>query len=110
MNTTLIGVLLVMLCTMFEGIGQIFLKKSAIEAARRRVWIALGICFLTLEVTMYSGALHFLAVSVAFSVSSLSFVTVSLLSSWLLHEKVRRTRWIGVGLILVGTSLIVAYA
>ncbi len=110
MTPTIVGVLLVVACTVFEGIGQIFLKKSVLEAARRHIWIALGICFLTLEVLIYSGALRFLAVSIAFSVSSLSFVTVTVLSMWLLRERITRTRWIGVVLILVGTSLIVAYA
>ncbi|HVY57915.1 MAG TPA: SMR family transporter [Xanthobacteraceae bacterium] len=110
MSPTILGIVLVVLCTIFEAIGQVFLKKSVLEVARRRFWIGLGICFLILEVLMYSGALRFLALSVAFTVSSLNFVTITLLSMWLLRERVTRTRWIGVVLILLGTGLIVAYA
>jgi drug/metabolite transporter (DMT)-like permease len=39
-----------------------------------------------------------------------SFVVVTLLSRWQLGEEVAPLRWAGVGLILVGTSLIVAQA
>jgi uncharacterized membrane protein len=35
-------------------------------------------------------------------------VAVVLLSQWLLQETVGKMRWIGVGLILIGTSLVVA--
>jgi drug/metabolite transporter (DMT)-like permease len=40
----------------------------------------------------------------------LSFVMVTLLSRWLLGEVITPKRWIGVGLILLGTTLIVAHA
>jgi drug/metabolite transporter (DMT)-like permease len=96
--------------TMVEGFGQIFLKKSALELARRRFWVLLGVCVLIVEVVLYSGALRVLAVSTAFPLTSLSFVMVTLLSRWLLGEEVAPLRWVGVGLILVGTSLIVAQA
>src|ERR1700749_3149854 len=52
----------------------------------------------------------FKAVSTAFPITSLSFVMVTLLSAWLLGERVTPLRWAGVGLILIGTSLIVAPA
>jgi undecaprenyl phosphate-alpha-L-ara4N flippase subunit ArnE len=110
MTATAIGVFLVMMSTMVEGFGQVFLKKSALEAGRRRFWILLGIMVLMVEVVLYSGALHFLAVSTAFPLTSLSFVMVTVLSRWLLGETITPKRWIGVGLILVGTALIVAHA
>ena len=107
MSPTAFGVLLVVVSTMVEGFGQIFLKRSALEAARRRYWILLGVGVLLVEVLLYSGALRFLAVSTAFPLTSLSFVIVTLLSRWLLKEHVTPLRWFGVGLILIGTSLIV---
>ena len=110
MTSTAFGVLLVVVSTMVEGFGQIFLKKSALELARRRFWVLLGVCVLIVEVLLYSGALRVLAVSTAFPLTSLSFVMVTLLSKWLLGEHVTPLRWFGVGLILVGTSLIVAEA
>ena len=110
MSPTALGVLLVVVSTMVEGFGQTFLKKSALDAARRHHWILLGVAVLIVEVLLYSGALRFLAVSTAFPITSLSFVMVTLLSHWLLGEKVTPLRWAGVGLILIGTSLIVAQA
>ena len=110
MSGTALGVLLVVVSTMVEGFGQTFLKKSALDVARRHHWILLGVAVLIVEVILYSGALRFLAVSTAFPITSLSFVMVTLLSRWLLGEEVAPLRWVGVGLILVGTSLIVAQA
>lgn len=110
MSPTAFGVLLVVVSTMVEGFGQTFLKKSAIDIMRRQHWILLGVAVLIVEVLLYSGALRFLAVSTAFPITSLSFVMVTLLSRWLLGEHVTPLRWAGVGLILIGTTLIVAQA
>jgi len=110
MSPTALGVLLVVVSTIVEGFGQTFLKKSALDAARRHHWILLGVAVLIVEVLLYSGALRFLAVSTAFPITSLSFVMVTLLSRWLLGEIVTPLRWAGVGLILIGTGLIVAQA
>ena len=110
MSSTALGVLLVVVSTIVEGFGQTFLKRSALDVARRHRWILLGVAVLGVEVLLYSGALRFLAVSTAFPITSLSFVIVTLLSRWLLGESVTPLRWAGVGLILVGTSLIVSQA
>ena len=110
MSATAIGVLLVVVSTMVEGFGQVFLKKSALEAMRRRLWILLGVMVLTVEIVLYSGGLRLLAVSTAFPLTSLSFVMVTVLSHWLLGEVITPKRWIGVGLILIGTTLIAAHA
>jgi drug/metabolite transporter (DMT)-like permease len=110
MSPTAFGVLLVVASTMVEGLGQTFLKKSSLDLDRRRRWILVGIAILLVEIVLYSAALRFLAVSTAFPITSLSFVIVTLLSRWQLGEEVAPLRWAGVGLILVGTSLIVAQA
>src|SRR5262249_31617321 len=105
MSPTVFGVLLVVVSTMVEGVGQTLLKKSSLDMKRRLRWILLGIAVLIVEIVLYSGALRFLAVSTAFPITSLSFVMVTLLSRWLLGEGVTPLRWAGVGMILVGTSL-----
>jgi multidrug transporter EmrE-like cation transporter len=110
MTATALGLLLVILSTTVEGFGQVALKKSALDISRRPVWIALGITILSVEVVLYSGALRFLAVSTAFPITAISFVMVTVLSRWLLGEVVTPKRWLGVGLILVGTTLIMAHA
>lgn len=110
MTGTTIGVLLVILCTVIEGFAQIFLKKSSLAIIGKRWWAVLGIAFFILEALIYTGALQFLDVSTAYPIGSLSFVAVTVLSQWLLQETVTRTRWMGVGLIIVGAGLVVAHA
>ncbi len=110
MTPMMIGLTLVVLSTLVDGFGQTLLKRSSVETLRRRFWIAWGLCFLILDAVFYSGALWFLAVSMAFPISSLSFITATVFSKWLLREEVTPIRWTGVVLILVGTSLIVTYS
>jgi drug/metabolite transporter (DMT)-like permease len=107
---TVIGILLVVLAAAIEGFGQIFLKKSTLEHVRRPLWLAAGIAVFVIQAVVYTGALRFLAVSTAFALGTLSFVSVALLSKWLLREPVTVNRWVGVGLIVIGSSLIVASA
>jgi drug/metabolite transporter (DMT)-like permease len=110
MSSTAFGIMLVLICAFIEGLAQVFLKKSMLPSGRGMVWVVAGAALLLLQYVIYAGALSFLELSVAFPVSSLSFVAVVVLSRWMLQEKVSTLRWIGVGLILIGTSLVVAHA
>jgi drug/metabolite transporter (DMT)-like permease len=110
MSSTTFGVTLVLVCALLEGLAQIFLKKSVLASGRGIFWMIAGTVLFMLQAVIYTGALWFLDLSVAFPVSSLSFVAVVVLSQWLLQETVSRTRWIGVGLIMIGTSLVAAHA
>jgi drug/metabolite transporter (DMT)-like permease len=110
MSPTTFGVLLVLLCTVLEGVAQVLLKQSALAVARKHVWITFGFIFFILEAVLYTDALRFLDVSTAFPIGSLSFVVVTLLSQWFLGEKVSSSRWIGIVLICIGTALVVARA
>jgi drug/metabolite transporter (DMT)-like permease len=109
MSPTTFGVILVIICAFIEGLAHILLKKSVL-GSRRGFWVVSGVALSMLHILIYAAALWFLDLSVAFPVSSLSFVSVVVLSQWLLNETVNKMRWIGVGLILIGTSLIVAHA
>ncbi len=110
MSLTAIGILLVVLCTVIEGVAQVFLKKSALAGRTMRLWLVLGICLFVIEALIYTGALRLLDVSTAYPIGSLSFVAVTVLSQWLLQERVTAERWIGVGLIIAGASLVAARA
>lgn len=110
MNYTLFGVTLVFLCAIFEGFSQLFWKKSVLNAAQWKFWMAMGVAAHILQIFIYIGALRFLPVGIANPLSSLSFVTVAVLSQLLLRESVTKMRWIGIGLILIGTGLLVARA
>ena len=69
-------------------------------------WIAAGLVAYGLEILLYSIALHFLDVSVAFPLGSLCFVGVAILSKIVLAERVSPVRWTGIALILAGTAFI----
>jgi len=110
MTATTIGVLLVIVCGIIEGIAQVFFKKSALASDGKRLWIAAGIALFVLQALIYTGALRFVEVSTAFPIGSIAFVIVAILSQRFLNEPVTGTRWVGVGLIVVGVTLLAARA
>jgi undecaprenyl phosphate-alpha-L-ara4N flippase subunit ArnE len=108
MTGTAVGILLVVIAAILEGLGQVFLKKSTLTKVRWLFWIAAGISVLTIEALVYTQALKFLDVSVAFTIMSLNLIAITVLSRLLLREQVTRTRWFGVCLIFVGVALVMA--
>ena len=72
----------------------------------KAVWIVAGLAAYVLEIVLYSVALHYLDVSVAFPLGSLCFVGVAVLSKVALGETVSPVRWTGILLIIVGTAFI----
>ena len=108
MSQTTIGVLLVVISTLLEGAGQVFMKKSVQGAVRWYLWISSGVVLLTLAAAIYTKALLLLDVGAAYVTSSLSLISITLMSKYLLRERVTRRRWIGVWLILIGVSLVVS--
>lgn len=105
---TTIGVLLVVICALLEGVAQVFLKKSVLRAVRWYLWISVGIAILLIEKVIYSQALLFLDVGAAYAIGSLNLISVTLISRCLLREKVTRMRWIGVCFIFIGVGLVAA--
>jgi drug/metabolite transporter (DMT)-like permease len=105
-----LGVLLVVVCALLEGVAQVFLKKSVLRAVGWYLWISLGVVILLVEIAIYSEALLFLDVGAAYAISSLNLISITFMSRFLLREKVTRTRWIGVCLIFVGVGLVAARA
>lgn len=108
MTGTAIGIFLVVVCAFLEGIGQVFLKKSVLTKVRWLFWISAGVTVLAVEALVYTEALKLLNVSRAFTILSLNLIAITLLSQWILRERVTRTRWIGVCLIFVGAALVMA--
>src|SRR4051794_3550535 len=102
MAEALIGVPLVVVASIGEGVSQMSLKKSALVATARRRWIVLGVVLFIVQALIYTGALRFVEVSTAFPIGSIGFVVVALLSQKFLAEPVTGTRWAGVVLITLG--------
>lgn len=110
MNPTHLGIALALVATIVEGFAQVFLKKAALVPVGKGAWRVLGFAFFGVEAVIYTWSLRYLAVSIAFPLGSLSFVAVTFLSQCLLRERVDRTRWIGIVLILLGASLVAGRA
>ena len=108
MGRNAIGVLLVVIWALLEGVAQVFLKKSVLGAGHWYLWISIGVVILLIEKMIYSEALLFLDVGAAYAIGSLNLISVTLMSRCLLREKVTRMRWIGVGLIFIGVGLVAA--
>jgi drug/metabolite transporter (DMT)-like permease len=108
MGQAAVGVLLVVICAMLEGVAQMFLKKSVLGKVRWFLWISIGVVILLIEKVIYSQALLFLDVGAAYTISSLNLISITFMSRCLLREKVTRMRWIGVCLIFIGVGLVAA--
>ena len=105
-----VGVGLVVLASIIEGVSQTFLKKSALATARKQRWVVLGVALFIVQALIYTGALRFVEVSTAFPIGSIGFVVVALLSQRFLAEPVTGTRWTGVVLITLGVALLALQA
>jgi drug/metabolite transporter (DMT)-like permease len=110
MGQTTLGVLLVVICALLEGVAQVLLKKSVLRAVRRYLWISFGVLILLIQKMIYSEALLFIDVGAAYVISSLNMIAITFMSRCLLREKVTRMRWIGVCLIFIGVGLVAARA
>jgi undecaprenyl phosphate-alpha-L-ara4N flippase subunit ArnE len=123
MTPELTGLFVLVAAVTVESFAQVFLKIGATGGAGNgsrpdchasggapgisaRGWVLLGIAAYALEIALYTAALHFLDLSVAFPLGSLCFVGVAILSKLFLGETVGRIRWLGVGCILVGTVFV----
>jgi multidrug transporter EmrE-like cation transporter len=105
-----VGVSLVVLASIIEGVAQMFFKKSALVAAGKNRWVMLGGVFFIVQALIYTGALRLVEVSTAFPIGSIGFVVVAILSQRFLKEPVTATRWTGIVLITLGVALLAAQA
>ena len=110
MSPIILGVVLMCVCVTLEGFAQISLKLCAKAAPRCAYWLGVSIALFVLAALIYSGALSVLNVSVAYALDALGFVAVAILSQVLLRERIAPVRWLGIVLIVGGTTLIVTQA
>src|SRR5258708_34285731 len=93
MTGAIIGVALVILASIIEGVSQTFFKKSALVAVGKQRWVAGGVVLFVLQALIYTGALRFVEGSTAFPIGSSGFVVVALLSPNFRAEPGTGTRW-----------------
>lgn len=70
-------------------------------------WIWIGLIIILIETLTWFIVLSKIDLSLAFPVSSLSYIFVILASAFMLHEHVGANRWIGTLIIIAGISLVV---
>jgi undecaprenyl phosphate-alpha-L-ara4N flippase subunit ArnE len=104
MNRTFLGLCLIIVCAVIEGLAQISWKTASVQPQRSRLWITVGVVAYGSEIALYTLALTVVDVSVAFAMGSLSFVSVAVLSRLLLGEKISWMRGAGLLLILSGVA------
>ena len=102
MTAELPGIVLAVGAAAIESLAQLCLKLGAGNGAWAIRWIVRGALAYAAEVLVYTLALHFLDVSLAFPLGALGFVGVALLSRIFLGERVGRIRWAGIACILAG--------
>jgi drug/metabolite transporter (DMT)-like permease len=113
----LIGVLVIIISTFAEALGQFAFKEAADRpptpgagpirsALFNWRWIMLGYLGFIIDGILWSIALYFLDVTVAHPLGSLVFVVVALISRLLLNEKIAPRRWIGISCILIGSAIV----
>lgn len=101
----LLGLVLVLSTVMMESCVQFCFKKGATSESGRG-WIMLAIGIYAVQIILWSYVLHLVDVSIAHPMASLSLVGVALLSYFFLKEKLSPQRWMGIALIISGTSLV----
>jgi drug/metabolite transporter (DMT)-like permease len=101
-----------------ESTTQLCLKKGAmahreteglayyLEVVRNR-WVILGILAYLGEMTLWVVLLTYLPLSIAFPLTGIQKVMIVLFSVWVLKEQVAPVEWVGVGITLLGVTVIV---
>jgi drug/metabolite transporter (DMT)-like permease len=70
--------------------------------------LLLGVLFYGVSIPFYLTALRLLPLSVAYPMTSLTYVWSALLAARYLRERVTPARWMGIAMIIVGIVLVSA--
>lgn len=104
--------LIIVLCTVFTALGQLFWKLSAktfgisIAGTILNYYLILGFLSYGLGAILLIFALRKADLSVIYPFVSLSFIWVALLSILFLHESISIIHWAGMIAIIIGVALI----
>ena len=107
-----IAITLVIIGCLIGAFGAIYLKKGAktfslnISKLIKNYYIMLGVFLYGVSTIIYISALRLGNLSVLYPIVSTTYIFVSILSIKMLGEKMNTYRWIGVGAIILGVSLI----
>lgn len=103
---------LVIFATILGAFGPIYLKKGSssfgfnIIKLLKNYNLILGVFFYGLATLLFIPALSGGDLSILYPFVSLTYIWVSLLSIYILKEKMNKFKWIGILLIIIGVSFI----
>ncbi len=103
---------LVLFGTLIGAFGPILLKKGSgklnrnVRTQLKNKSLILGIIIYIISAIIFIPALKGGELSILYPLVSLSYVWVSILSMMILKERMNKTKWLGVSLILVGVAFI----
>ncbi len=102
---------LVIVCTIFTSLGQLFLKLGIKTALLNLELLTnynliIGLVFYAIGAILLIIAFKGGELSVLYPIIAASFIWVALLSHFYLHESISLIRWVGVAIIVLGISFI----
>ena len=112
MKTQLWAVGMIILATIVGAFGPIMLKKasakklSSLKSLATNYHLFAGIVLYGLGTILFIPALKGGDLSVLYPFVALIYIWVSLLSVKFLQEKMNKYKWLGIGLIILGVTLI----
>jgi len=80
--------------------------RTAAPALALHPGVLLGLLCYAVSVVVWIVALSRVDVSIAYPMLSVGYVVNALLAMWLFHEDVSLQRWLGIGVILIGVTLV----
>lgn len=93
--------------TLMGGLGQLLFKEGLDSSgAHLVVFIVVGLVVYALSTLIYFYTLSRRSLSWSYSFGGLSYIFASILAFLVLGEPVSPLRWIGIGIIAVGTAVI----
>lgn len=99
--------------TIFGGYGSLYLKKGAnkltfeLEKWKDNLELVLGVFLYGVSTIFYLFALPYGELSIIYPLTSLSYIYISILSTYYLNEKMTKNKWIGIILIIIGSFMVV---
>jgi len=110
----LFALVLVFLSSVAGSFGSYFFKKASrkfsfnILEQLKNTNLFLGMLVYIIGTILSLIALKLNSLSIIYSLSSISYVMIAIISAKLLKEKMNKNKWIGVGLIMLGIIIVTA--
>ena len=109
-KTPLWAILLVVMSTLLNAVGQYFLKKGITNVTNLmqliNPYLIVGFGLYGISAVVLILALKHGSLSVLYPVIAVGFIWVALMGRSLLHEQITILNWVGIGVIIIGVSII----